>query len=82
MLMPGNGCGSVGWEVASDTIGLRFESINWQEFILMEQLFTVYWKDENKEKQAGDGQFFLKKLCLFSLGKVYILLWQFFVLLG
>ena len=23
-------------------------------------LSTVYWKDENKEKEAGDGPFFLK----------------------
>ena len=24
-------------------------------------LSTVYWKDENKEKEAGDGPFFKKK---------------------
>ena len=37
-------------------------------FILIICLWsTVYWKDENKEKEAGIGPFFLKKKHLFLL---------------
>ena len=60
----GSGCASVGREVASDTRGWRFESSHRQKFISILNiclLSTVYWKDENKEKEAGCGPFFLKK---------------------
>ena len=63
----GSGCGSVGKAVASDTRGLRFESSHRQKFIYILNiclLSTVYWKDENKEKEAGDGPFFFKKVML------------------
>ena len=60
----GSGCGSVGRAVASDTRGPRFESSHRQKFILnICLLSTVYSKDENKEKDAGDGPLFKKKLC-------------------
>ena len=53
----GSGCGSVGWAVTSDTRGPRFESSQWQilnwTFVYCEQ----YWKDENKEKEAGNSPF-------------------------
>ena len=60
----GSGCGSVGRAVAYDTRGPRFESSHRQKFIYILNiclLSTVYWKDENKEKEAGDGPFFFKK---------------------
>ena len=61
----GSGCGSVGRAVASDTRGPRFESSHQQKFIYTLNiclLSTEYWKDENKEKEAGIAQFFLKSL--------------------
>ena len=59
----GSGCDSVGKAVASDTRGPQFESSHWQKFIYILNiclLSTMYWKDENKEKEAGDGPLFLK----------------------
>ena len=56
----GSGCGSVGRAVAevhgsNPVIGKIL-------FILKICLLsTVYWKDENKEKEAGNGPFFEKK---------------------
>ena len=50
----GSGCGSVGRAVASDIRGLRFKSSHWQTFYVYCQLFL---KDENKEKEAGNGLF-------------------------
>ena len=44
----GSGCDSVGRAVASDSRGPRFESSHKQ----------LYWKDENKEKEAEDGHYF------------------------
>ena len=51
------GCGSVGRAVASDTRGPRYESSHRQKIIYIEHLFTFKWvlKDENKEKEAGNG---------------------------
>ena len=52
----GSGCGSVGTAVASDTRGPGFEYSHWQ-------LLNIYFlliacrKDENKEKEAGNGPF-------------------------
>ena len=60
----GSGCGSVGRAVASDTRGPWLESSHWQKFIYILNiclLSTVYWKDEHKEKEAGNGPFFKKK---------------------
>ena len=54
--------GSVGRAVASNTRGPRFEFSHWQKIILNICVQSiVYWKDENKEKEAGNGPFFLKK---------------------
>ena len=56
----GSGCGSVGRAVASDTRGPWFESSHWQKFIYVLNICllpTVYWKDGNKEKEAGNGPF-------------------------
>ena len=60
-------CGSVGRAVASDTRGPRFESSHRQKFILnICFLSTVYWKDENKKKEAGIGPFLKKRRnCLY-----------------
>ena len=66
----GSGCGSVGRAVASDTRGPQFESSHQQKFIYKWNiclLSTVYWKDENKEKEAGNGPF-LKKSVFNQLG--------------
>ena len=60
ILRRGSGCGSVGRAVASDTRGPRFESSHRQKFIFILNiclLSTEYWKDENKEKEAGYGPF-------------------------
>ena len=64
MIWQGSGCGSVGRAVAPDTKGTRFESSHRQKFIYVLNIYllsTVYWKDKNKEKEAGNGPFFLKK---------------------
>ena len=56
----GSGCGSVGGAVTFDTRGPQFESSHRQKFIYTLNiclLSTVYWKDENKEKEAGNGPF-------------------------
>ena len=56
----GSGCGSVGKAVASNTRGTWFESSHQRKFIYLLNiclLSTVYWKNENKEKEAGNGQF-------------------------
>ena len=56
----GSGCGSFGRAVASNIRGPRFESSHLQKFIYILKislLSTVYWKDENKEKEAGNGHF-------------------------
>ena len=61
----GSGCGSVGRAVASNTRGPRFESSHRQKFIYtlnISLLSTVYRKDENKGKKAGNGPFFKKRL--------------------
>ena len=58
--MLGSGCGSVGRAVASNNRGLRFESSHQEKFIYILNicfLSTVYWKEENKEKMAGNGPF-------------------------
>ena len=50
------GCGSVGRVVASNSRGTRFESGHRHKFIL--NIYgQVNWKDENKEKEAGNGPF-------------------------
>ena len=53
----GSGCGSVGWAVASNSRGPSFESSHCQKFIL-NIYCQMYWKDENKEKEAWNGPFF------------------------
>ena len=60
----GSGCGSVGRGVASDTRGPRFESSHWQIFIYILNIClvsTVFLKDKNKEKEAGNGPFLNKR---------------------
>ena len=57
----GSGCGAVDRAVTSDTRGPRFESTHRQLLLNIYLLLTVCRKDENKEKEAGNGQF-LKKL--------------------
>ena len=58
----GSGCGSVGRAVASNTRDPRFESRHRQSFIY--QLYIR--KDENKEKEAGNGPSFKKTKYLIS----------------
>ena len=52
------GCGAVGREVASYTRGPRFKSSHRQLLLNIYLLLTVCRKDENKEKEAGNGPFF------------------------
>ena len=52
----GSGCGSVGRAIASNPRDLRFESIHWQEIVL-NIYCQLYWRDENKETEAGNGPF-------------------------
>ena len=59
--MVGSGCGAVGRAVASNTGGPKFESSHRQLLLNIYLLLTFCRKDENKEKEAGDGPFFLKK---------------------
>ena len=56
----GSGGGSIGRAVASNSRGPRFESSHRQKFIL-NIYCKLYWKDENKEKEAGNGPFSKKK---------------------
>ena len=53
----GQWCGSVGRAVTSDSRGLRFESSHRQKFILNIVNCQLYWKDDNKGKEAGTGPF-------------------------
>ena len=55
----GSGCGSVGRAVASNSRDPQFESSHCQKFIL-NTYCQLCWKDENKEKEAGNGPFFNK----------------------
>ena len=50
----GSGCGPIGRAVASNTRGPWFESA---KFILNIVYCELYRKDENKEKEAGNGPF-------------------------
>ena len=52
---------SVGRAVTSDSRGPRFESSHQQKFILSIYC-QLYWKDENKEKEAGNGPLKQEKL--------------------
>ena len=57
----GSYCGSVGRVVASNSRGPLFEYSHWQTFIF-NIYYQLYSKDENKEKEAGNGPFFKKRL--------------------
>ena len=52
----GGGCGSVGRAVTSDSRGPWFESNHWQKIIL-KIYCQLYWKDENREKEARNDPF-------------------------
>ena len=52
--MMDSGCGSVGWAVASNTLGPRFDSKSSAKFILSNAYCQLYWKDENKEKRGRE----------------------------
>ena len=55
------GCGSVGRVVASGSRGPQFESSHWQ-IKSLNVYCQLYWKDENKEKEAMNGPFLKKTL--------------------
>ena len=54
-----SGCGSVGRVVAFDTRGPWFDSSHQQKiywtFVCLLVYYQLYWKDENKLKEARDG---------------------------
>ena len=52
----GSGCGSVDRAVTCSSRGPRFESNHQQKFIL-NIYCQLYRKDENEEKEAGNGSF-------------------------
>ena len=53
-------CLAVGRAVASDTRDPRFESSHRKFYLLSTVLSKLHRKDENKEKEAGNGPFFAK----------------------
>ena len=53
----GSGGASVGTAVACNSRGPQFKSSHRQKFIL-NLYYQLYWKYENKEKEAGNGPFF------------------------
>ena len=56
---PGSGCGSVGRSFASKSRGPRFKSSHRQN-LYRTFYWQLYWKDGNKEKEAGNGPFLYK----------------------
>ena len=60
MFCEGSGCGAIGRAVTSNTRGPEFESSHRQLLLNIYLLLTVCRKDENKEKEAGNGPFFKK----------------------
>ena len=67
-LKRGSDCGSVGRAVASNSRGPQFKSSHWQHF-KFNIYCQLYLKNENKEKEAGNGA--LKKT---NLNSIYFLL--------
>ena len=68
MLLLGRGCGTAGRAVTSDFRDPWFESQHRQSFskISVRICQLQFRKAENKEKEAGIGQFSLKKLMFLS----------------
>ena len=62
------GCGSVDRAVASDARGLQFKFSHWQNLYWTYVNFQLYWKDENKGKEAGNGT--IKNILLIFLLKI------------
>ena len=61
----GSGCGSVGRAVASETRGPQSVRIQSSANFYIGDLFVycqLYWKDGNKDKEAGNGPFKLKRV--------------------
>ena len=56
-----SGCGSVGRAVASDTRDPRFKPRHRKSFIYQIIYQLYHRKDENKEKEAGNGPPFKKQ---------------------
>ena len=70
----GSGCGSVGRAVASDTRGPRFEYSHQQLLFNQYFLWTLCRKDENKEKEDGNGPF--KKLNVTCVTHANFVVWN------
>ena len=68
----GSGCGAVGRAVASDTRGPGFESSHRQLLLNIYLLLPVCRKDENKEKEAGNGPFFKKIFCCIEMKREFV----------
>ena len=67
-----SGCGAVGKAVASNIKGPGFESSHRQLLLNIFLLLTVCGKDENKEKEAGNGPFKKRKT---TNTRTYGLIW-------
>ena len=60
----GSRCSTVGSVVASNIRYPKFESSHQQLLLSIFLLLTICRKDENKEKEAGNGPFFVKNYLL------------------
>ena len=69
----GSGCGPDGRVVTSNSRGPWFESSHQQTFML-NIYCRLYWKDENKEKESGNGPF-----CKFWQCRSLVNLWNNFL---
>ena len=65
----GSGCRAVGRAVASNTRGPGLESSHWQLLLNIYLMLTVCTKDENKEKEAGNGPFKKQNLKIHKLNQ-------------
>ena len=70
----GNGSGSIGRAVASETRSLRFTSSDQQNFYTDHVLTYLGRKDENEEKEAENDLSFLKKSVPLPILTVFIFL--------
>ena len=70
----GNGSGSIGRAVASETRSLRFTSSDQQNFYTDHVLTYLGRKDENEEKEAENELSFLKKSVPLPILTVFIFL--------
>ena len=72
IIIPGSGCGAIGRVFSSDIRGPGFESSHRQLLLNIYSLLTFCRKDENKEKEAGNGPFLRLVAIIFILVEGFI----------